>query len=92
MPRFYVDNKEYDVRFKHIFADVSWDLKRRITTCNIWSGSKLLAEGLAICNPVDGFSKKTGRKVAFTKALLSSNFDKKTRMELWENFFDEFGV
>ena len=39
--------------------------------------------GYAYCSQSDHFCRKTGRKIALTRLIAKSNFDKSTRMALW---------
>lgn len=43
----------------------------------------------AYCSTVDQFSKATGRKVAFTRALRGAGFDKQTRTALWTQYWKQ---
>jgi hypothetical protein len=47
--------------------------------------------GMSLCNAQDIFSKKRGRKISLSRALLAAGFDKTERALIWQRYFEEIG-
>lgn len=60
-----IDDKDFKVRFKH-----TPDLRRqRSTICEIFIDGRLTHFGQAVCSRKDQFCRKTGRRLAFNRAV-----------------------
>lgn len=96
-----INGQEYVVRFAH-------DVLDKYTTASLHEiqkneqGKVTVDEdtqfvGEAMCHYRDQFTKKTGRKVAFTRLLelMSKNrfmLTKEDRQEIWKQYFEQFKV
>lgn len=65
---------------------------RRATVCQIVNvdsdgNTSVVSESASMCNPRDNFSKEFGRKLALTKALRKSNYNKSERALIWQSYF-----
>lgn len=89
---------EYVVRFEHDSVD-KWTTAS-LYKVEIVENKAVISETpiqieSAFCHWKDIFSKKTGRKVAFTRLLdwMSNNrfmLSKEDRTEIWKQYFEEF--
>ena len=69
------------------------DKHRWVTSCNLHEGEckgkpcgiPPEAIGIARCNPIDVFSKKTGRVKSLTRALI--DFPRETRKAVWAAYW-----
>lgn len=61
--------------------------ERAATFCAIEKDGEIVGQGMAICNPVDGFCKETGRKIALADALVSAGVTRHVRSLFWEQYF-----
>ena len=57
--------------------------KEGTTTCRIIKDSKQESIGKSITSKKDNFCRKTGRKIAFERAVGNSMLPKETKSELW---------
>ena len=83
---------EYRVHFFHTMRD-----GRRLTICSIHHGPCRTAKrpcdtpfttlGYANCSPRDNFSRRTGRKLALGRAMITHGISKPVRTELWQDYF-----
>lgn len=67
-----------------------------VTQCRIFTLEgdleTVLAEGQAYCSSRDAFCRKTGRKHALSRALLTSDFPKPVRRQIWRTYFESTGA
>jgi len=72
-------------------AEVSFNhfKNERVTMCTIVVRNKIF-QGIAKCNKVDNFCRKTGRKVALSKAMrkASNELSKVQRRNVWNAYRD----
>jgi len=91
-----VEDKLYDVRFHKSHREEGE--KRVIDTCCVVSivdpektGKERFSEiscDFSYHNPIDRYSKITGKKIALTRAI--SSFSKSERVSFWKAFHKEF--
>jgi len=67
--------------------DVSWI--RQCTIAGVFVDDEIVGYGLAICHPIDTFSKSLGRKIALRDALWVSDLDKPCRTAIWKKYLAE---
>jgi len=59
------------------------------TTCGITTKTKILGEGVAICDDRDNFVYEVGRKIALSRALMASDLSADDRTEVWAAYFNQ---
>jgi hypothetical protein len=57
------------------------------TECSIFVDDTVVGHGIAMCNPVDHFDKRIGRKKSFERALRNADFNVKDRTLGWAEFW-----
>jgi len=83
------NEKEYRIKFTH---DKKWNkagqFKPFKTICHIidLDIKTVVINGEAKCSDEDQFCYKTGRKIAFERAINSSSFTKATKQLVWNTF------
>ncbi len=50
-------------------------------------GTVNIAVGSSICSKTDNFNKRTGRKIALSRAIKSADLPKNFRKEIWDAYF-----
>ena len=84
-----------EVAFVHMgVQDFDQPWKPTATQCQLFDpeSGDIVAIGEALTHWRDQFNRKTGRKIAFTRALEAAAFDKATRTKLWAQLLEQVTV
>jgi len=78
----------YDI---HGIQGLPWEESRRCTIAKLFDikTNEQCNEYIAICNPLDNFSKSLGRKSSL-QGLLCTITNKKERKEIWNEYYKQF--
>lgn len=53
-----------------------------------WEQLPVICKGISVCGKNDRFNRVKGRKVALARALQALGWDKETRTQFWEAYFN----
>lgn len=85
---FNINVKGYDLRFKFIHMHDEKKNKHSVTCiATDRSDSTVYAISTSWCSPKDTFDKNKGRKVALTRLLDYSGFNREERTKIWNAYF-----
>lgn len=95
MLRVETQNGIIEVKFDHRFLDENAIESltgmcvygsRRCSMVTITKDGRELGRGMCVCNPVDNFNKKVGRKLSLRYALDMAGLNKTIRSKIWKQY------